>query len=74
MENEKEIKRCPFRKSEDGEFAPRYGNGCMAYTEYDQPVISMSTQCGVESPLAHLTICKRMPSPVPVYYGGGRNV
>lgn len=29
------IKRCPFRKDENGEFAECYGDKCMAYLEYD---------------------------------------
>lgn len=38
-----EIKRCPFRKDENGEFSPCYGAGCMAYYEYDRPVLPATT-------------------------------
>ena len=62
---ENEVKRCPFRKDEDGEFAPCYGEGCMAYLEYDQPVFTLSTQCSVIPQPVHVAMCRRMAQPMP---------
>lgn len=63
MENE--TKRCPFRKREDGEYMPCYGNECMAYVEYDQPIISWSLhdKDEIKAPPVHVTACKMMPMP-----------
>lgn len=61
--------KCPFRKDEHGEFMPCYGAECMAYLEYDQHVLSLTTQCNSNSPPVHLTLCRRMAQPM--YYGGG---
>lgn len=63
----KEIKRCPFRKDENGDFAPCYGVGCMAYLEYDQPVMQPlgECQCGKQKTV-RATICRMMPQP-PLY-------
>lgn len=41
------IKLCPFRRSKDGEFLPCYGSKCMAYYEYEQPVIPSSIPVSV---------------------------
>lgn len=50
-----EIKRCPFRKDENGDFQPCYGAGCMAYYEYDKPVFhTAATTC--------LQECIRIPA------------
>lgn len=32
--------RCPFRKDENGDFAPCYKDECMAYNEYDTPIVT----------------------------------
>ena len=65
MENE--TKRCPFRKRDDGEFAVCYGEECMAYAEYDVPIMSWSLHDkdkvnGTE----HIATCKMLP--MPTYY------
>ena len=66
MENE--IKRCPFRKDEDGEFSPCYGDGCMAYLEYDQPVFALHPGEESKEPPKHVTLCRRMMQPA--FYSG----
>lgn len=54
----KETKVCPFRKGETGAFAICYGNTCMAYLEYDMPVLSG------ESSTEHVVLCKMMQHPI----------
>ena len=64
-----EIKRCPFRTDENGEFAECYGEECMAYLEYDQPVISYEAyREHREPPKVRVTACQMMKQPM--FLGG----
>lgn len=65
----KEKKFCPFRKDKNGEFAECYGERCMAYIEYDQPVFPSSLHEEMKEPPVHVKVCKMMPQPV--FYSGG---
>lgn len=66
-----EIRLCPFRKDEKGQFERCYRTSCMAYLEYDQPVINMTAQSSLTPPPVHVTLCRMMAQPM--YYGGGCN-
>ena len=55
----KAIKRCPFRKDEDGEFAECYGGECMAY-------LSMPT-FGCNGP-ASAPMCRKLLTPPQTAY------
>lgn len=66
---EQKTMRCPFRKDISGEFALCYGAECMAYLEYEQPVVCVTEQNCIEQPPVRVTLCRRMAQPV--YYGGG---
>lgn len=62
-----EIKHCPFRKDEKGEFEPCYGAGCIAYLEYDQPVMQPLGECQYgKQETVRVAICRMMPQP-PLY-------
>lgn len=37
--NEQENMRCPFRRTKEGDFMACYGKDCMAYCEYDSPIV-----------------------------------
>ena len=65
---EKEIKRCPFRKTADGEFAECYGAECMAYLEYDATPYTVFSKGGEQQESQHITMCHMMPMPG---FGGG---
>ena len=58
---------CPFRRTDSGDFAECYGEKCMAYCEYDQPVLSLHDEG--KTPPVHVVMCRMMTQPV--YYGGG---
>lgn len=61
-----EEKRCPFRKSADGEFVSCYGDECMAFTEYHTVNALAGGTCLAKS--QKYTIC-RMITPIMQNYG-----
>lgn len=67
--SEQEIKRCPFRKDENDDFAPCYGTGCMAYYEYDRPVLPVTTCGNYVAEYVRTTGCYRLSVIAP--YSGG---
>lgn len=66
-----EEKRCPFRKDEDGEFAPCYGAACMAYLECDTRPFNVITGEGEKQESQHVIMCRMMNPP---YFVGGCNI
>ena len=61
--NEQKVMRCPFRKGENGDFMPCYGAGCMAYYEYDAPLVAYTASPVTAAPTKHIVGC-RMAAPV----------
>ena len=62
--NEQKEMRCPFRKAENGDFALCYGAECMAYCEYDSPLVVYTPKTDLtDVPTTHITMC-RMMAPV----------
>lgn len=63
-----DTKLCPFRRDKGGEFSPCYGEKCMAYYEYEQPVYPVTTTMTVAPPPVKRCGCSHLP--VPSFYGG----
>lgn len=57
-----QVKMCPFRKDGDG-FLQCYGDKCMAYFEYNQPVFSGNTGTSFVQEYARVCGCYRLTAP-----------
>lgn len=62
--NDQKIMLCPFRKDATRDFAPCYGQDCMAYYEYD-----MFPNPGIMEPVQRVPVCRMMALSAP--YSGG---
>lgn len=55
--------KCPLRTDENGEFAPCYGEKCMAYYEYEIPFLG-SLSCSANQEPIKQSACRRLgPAP-----------
>lgn len=64
---EQQTKYCPFR-CKDGEFAQCYGVACMAYYEYDRPIIDPNAGFTKIEKYDKIPCCHKISIPVNYNY------